>query len=96
LLGEQVAVITTDARYFEGTLEGFDKSTNIILSKSIERIIYSKEDQENNNEENEEIESGVNVMRGNEIVCIGEIDESLSPNWAQVKGLPLKSTKNPL
>ncbi|CAK9441477.1 uncharacterized protein LODBEIA_P53450 [Lodderomyces beijingensis] len=91
-IGKKINVITTDARYFEGILEGFDKTTNIVLSNSVERIIYKQGEKE----ENEEIPSGVNIMRGNEIVCIGEIDESQSPDWSKVKGDPLKSTNNPL
>lgn len=37
-------------------------------------------------------------MRGNEVVCIGEINDELykSINWNKLKGQPLKSTKNPL
>ncbi|KAG5417812.1 lsm8 [Candida metapsilosis] len=90
-----IHVITTDARFFEGVLEGFDKNTNIILSNSIERIIYRAED---TNESNESIPSGVNIMRGMEIVCIGEINDELygKINWEEMRGLPLKTTKNPL
>ncbi|KAI5956304.1 lsm8 [Candida jiufengensis] len=93
-MGKKVHVITTDARYFEGVLEGFDRNTNIVLSNTIERIIYTIEE----NEENEEIPSGINIMRGNEIVCIGKIDDELynETNWKKLKGSPLKSTKNPL
>ncbi|CCG24298.1 hypothetical protein CORT_0F00690 [Candida orthopsilosis Co 90-125] len=94
-VGKKVHVITTDARFFEGVLEGFDKNTNIILSNSIERIIYSTQEID---ETNEEIPSGVNIMRGNEIVCIGEIDDNLyaKVNWLEMRGSPLKTTKNPL
>lgn len=37
-------------------------------------------------------------MRGNEIVCIGEIDDNLyaKVNWLEMRGSPLKTTKNPL
>ena len=88
-------MITSDARFFEGKLEGHDKSTNIILSNCIERIIYSKDDE---GEENEEISLGVYIMRGNEIVCVGEIDDELykSINWETLKGHALKTTKNSL
>ncbi|KAL1571420.1 U6 snRNA-associated Sm-like protein LSm8 [Candida albicans P76067] len=94
-LEKKVHVITSDARFFEGILEGYDKSTNIILSNCIERIIYSKDDEEG---ENQEIPLGVYIMRGNEIVCVGEIDDELykSINWETLKGHALKSTKNPL
>ena len=88
-------MITSDARFFEGILVGYDKSTILILSNCIERIIYSKDDEEG---ENQEIPLGVYIMRGNEIVCVGEIDDELykSINWETLKGHALKSTKNPL
>lgn len=91
---EKVHVITSDARYFEGTLQGYDKSTNIILTECVERIIYSEEE----NEENQAILLGVYLMRGGEIVCIGEIDEDKYKqiDWMAIKGQPLKGTKNPL
>ncbi|CAD1809368.1 LSM domain family protein [Candida parapsilosis] len=94
-VGKKVHVITTDARFFEGILEGFDKNTNIILSNSIERLIHSTQESD---EANEAIPSGVNIMRGNEIVCIGEIDEEVYTkiNWETIKGHPLKTTKNSL
>ena len=94
---EKVHVITTDARFFEGILEGYDKSTNIILSNCIERIINSPEDEEEE-EDNQEIPLGVYIMRGNEVVCIGEISDELykTINWMTLNGQPLKTTKNPL
>ncbi|RCK64779.1 U6 snRNA-associated Sm-like protein LSm8 [Candida viswanathii] len=96
-MGKKVHVITSDARFFEGILEGYDKSTNIILSNCIERIIYSPDD-EDAEDTNQEIPLGVYIMRGNEVVCIGEIDDELygAINWQTLKGQPLKSTKNPL
>ncbi|KAG2734430.1 hypothetical protein G9P44_002436 [Scheffersomyces stipitis] len=91
-LEKKVRVITTDARLFEGTLSGFDKSTNIILNNCVERIIYS----ESENEENEELPLGLYLLRGGTIVCIGEIDEESLVDWSTVKGDRLKGTKNPL
>ncbi|CAI5759848.1 unnamed protein product [Candida verbasci] len=88
---KRVAVITSDARFFEGILEGYDKQTNIILCKCNEIII-----EQNDNEDNQVIESGVYIIRGNEIVCIGEIDVDKEIDWLKIKGWPLKGTKNPL
>lgn len=84
-------MITTDARLFEGILQGFDKSTNVILSNCIERII-----EVDDSEENQDIPMGLYVMRGGNVVCVGEIDEELDGkiDWLKVKGQALKSTKN--
>lgn len=91
---EKVRIITTDARLFEGILQGFDKSTNIIVSNCVERIIYPEEEEE----ENQEIPLGLYMMRGGNIVCVGEIDEEKekSVDWKEVKGHILLGTKNPL
>ncbi|ODV78643.1 U6 snRNA-associated Sm-like protein LSm8 [Suhomyces tanzawaensis NRRL Y-17324] len=90
-LEKRVRVISTDARLFEGILQGFDKSTNIIISNCIERIIYDDD------EENQEIALGLYMMRGGTVVCVGEIDEEAAQgvDWLSVKG-ELKGTKNPL
>ncbi|KAK6201293.1 uncharacterized protein RJT21DRAFT_1239 [Scheffersomyces amazonensis] len=92
-LEKRVRVISTDARLFEGILQGYDKSTNIVLSDCIERIIYSEA-----NEPNQEIEMGLYLMRGGNIVCVGEVDEEQDDelDWINIKGDTLKGTKNPL
>lgn len=85
-------MITTDARLFEGTLQGFDNSTNIIINNCIERLIYAEEE-----EENQEIPLGLYLMRGGSIVCIGEVDDlDTDIDWMKIKGETLKGTKNPL
>lgn len=86
-------MITTDARLFEGTLQGFDNSTNVIINNCIERLIYPDEQ-----DDNQEILLGLYLMRGGNIVCIGEVDDTLEPDidWMKVKGETLKGTKNPL
>lgn len=90
-LEKKIRVITTDARLFEGTLQGFDNSTNLIISGCIEIIIYPEEE-----EENQEIPLGLYLMRGGSIVCIGEVDDTIDTDWKTVKGQTLKGTKNPL
>ncbi|RLV85598.1 U6 snRNA-associated Sm-like protein LSm8 [Meyerozyma sp. JA9] len=85
---EPVRVITTDARLFEGILEGFDNSTNIILSSCYEHIIYEDE-----KEENQSIPLGVYFMRGGNVVCIGETSGEV--DFSKMKRT-LKGTKNPL
>ncbi|KAM3122514.1 hypothetical protein CJJ07_000033 [Candidozyma auris] len=88
-LGKKVRIITTDARLFEGKLESFDHSTNLVISQTIERVIYP-------DDENDELQLGVYLLRGGSVVCVGEIDESVDVNWISVKGDDLKNTRNPL
>lgn len=88
-LGKKIRVVTTDARLFEGKLESFDHSTNIVISETIERVIYP-------DEENETLQLGVYLLRGGNVVCAGEIDESIEVDWANINGDELKDTKNPL
>ncbi|CUM53099.1 unnamed protein product [Debaryomyces tyrocola] len=92
-LEKKVRVITTDARLFEGTLQGFDNSTNVIINNCIERLIYPDEE-----DDNQEIHLGLYLMRGGNIVCIGEVDDTIEADidWTKVKGETLKGTKNPL
>lgn len=81
-------VITTDARLLEGVLAGFDKSTNVILLKCSEWVIGG-------GVEAQEIELGVYVVRGDSVVCVGEVENKV--DWASVNAVAeLKGTKNPL
>lgn len=92
-MAEKVRVITSDARLFEGILQGYDRQTNIVLSDCIERILYDTDA-----EENQEIELGVYMVRGGAVVCVGLVDEVRDKDidWMLVKASPLKGTKNPL
>ena len=85
---EQVRVLTTDARLLEGVLAGFDKSTNVILLGCSEWIIGGGDDAQ-------EIELGVYMIRGDSVVCVGEVESKV--DWATFKtAYELKGTKNPL
>lgn len=81
--------MTTDGRLFEGTLESFDHSTNIIISNTVEQLIYP-------DGENQTIPLGVYLLRGGNVVCVGEVDTSVEMDWMNIHGEELKSTKNPL
>lgn len=76
---------------FEGNLEGFDNSTNVVISNCIERILKLKQQ-----EEFEEFSIGIHLIRGTNVVCVGEIEETEKINWSEMIGNPLKGTKNPL
>lgn len=82
-------MITTDGRLFEGTLECFDHSTNLVIAHTVEWIIHA-------NEENESLPLGVYLLRGGSVVCVGEVDETQGLDWMSVKGDDLRGTKNPL
>lgn len=82
-------MITTDGRLFEGNLECFDHSTNLVISQTVEWIVHA-------DEENEGLPLGVYLLRGGNVVCVGEVDETEGIDWMSVKGADLKGTKNPL
>lgn len=91
LLEKHVKVITVDGRLLLGTLEGFDNTTNIVLSGTRERI-FSLDDQ------TEEIPLGGCIVRGNEVVCIADYDEDqeASIDYTAIHAAKLKDTKNSL
>ncbi|CEP20766.1 U6 snRNA-associated Sm-like protein LSm8 [Cyberlindnera jadinii] len=89
-LNKKVAVLTSDGRFFVGVLEGYDHSTNLILSDTQERVIVPTEEGESIIDE-----LGLFVIRGDLVVCVGEIDEALdkSIDWTRVHGSTIQKTK---
>ncbi|KAG0141085.1 hypothetical protein CROQUDRAFT_674309 [Cronartium quercuum f. sp. fusiforme G11] len=87
-LDKRVLVITQDGRTITGDLKGFDQTTNIILSESIERV-YSAD------EPMEEVPLGLYVVRGDHISIIGELDIELDRkiDWSLVRAEPLEEVK---
>ncbi|CAN3355040.1 hypothetical protein DICA3_B08592 [Diutina catenulata] len=90
LLKHKVRVITTDGRLFEGTLQASDRQTNLIMSECLERII------DDDDEDNQEIPLGIYLLRGDTVVCVGEVGDEPDVDWKTVRGAKLKGTKNPL
>lgn len=82
--------MTTDGRFFVGILEGYDHSTNIILSEAEERVIVPAEEGESAVDP-----LGLYVIRGDLVVCVGEVDEPLdkSIDWTKVRGATIAKTK---
>ncbi|CDK27165.1 unnamed protein product [Kuraishia capsulata CBS 1993] len=78
-LQQKVKVVTGDGRLIVGKLEGFDQSTNIILTGAVERIFDPVE-------ATQELELGLYVLRGDSVVCVGLIDEEVENqiDWSQV------------
>lgn len=75
-----------------GTLLSCDQVTNLVLSNTIERIIRSQDD----DEASSEVEHGLYLIRGDNVVCVGLVDEELdkSINWTKVRGEIIGSTKH--
>ncbi|KAG7865853.1 hypothetical protein KL918_004332 [Ogataea parapolymorpha] len=88
---EKVKVVTSDGRLFIGVLEGFDQSSNIVLSKSFERIFSPTEP-------TKDLELGSYLIRGEQIVIVGMLDdeEESQTDYDKIHGFQLKDTKNAL
>ncbi|KAI0461343.1 hypothetical protein LJB42_001011 [Komagataella kurtzmanii] len=86
-LEKPVRVITSDGKLITGILLGFDVSTNIILEKAQERVFHLTE-------ETQTIDLGLFLLRGNNVVCIGLVDEEEEEtmNWASLHGRQLGDT----
>lgn len=83
-ISKRVCIITTDGRTLLGTLESYDQQTNLILSGTIERIIRPAGDEE----ESSSVEHGLYLVRGDNVVLVGGVDEELdgSIDWNRVRG----------
>ncbi|KIM91440.1 hypothetical protein PILCRDRAFT_129766 [Piloderma croceum F 1598] len=66
----RVLLILQDGRAIVGVMAGFDQKSNVVLSDSKERV-YSID------EGVEEIPLGLYLVKGDMIVLIGEIDDTL-------------------
>ncbi|KZT03746.1 LSM-domain-containing protein [Laetiporus sulphureus 93-53] len=66
----RVLLILQDGRAIVGVMAGYDQKANVVLSDSKERV-YSME------EGVEEIPLGLYLVKGDQIVLIGELDEAL-------------------
>jgi len=83
-MNKVVSIITADGRNFIGTLKGFDQTLNIILEESFERIYSSSQGVE-------QIPLGLQIIRGDNIAVIGELDEEIDQrlDYSQIKADPL-------
>lgn len=85
LMDGTVSIVTNDGRHIVGTLTGFDKVQNIVLTNSFERI-YSKETPA------ETVPLGLYVVRGDSIAVIGEVDDERDDEieWDGIKVEPMR------
>lgn len=75
-----------------GTLLSTDQLTNVVLLDTIERIIRTPDD----DEPSSQIEHGLYLIRGDNVVVCGEVDEQIDGDidWTKVRGEVVKGTKN--
>jgi U6 snRNA-associated Sm-like protein LSm8 len=92
LLPEKVLIITVDGRTLTGTLVSCDQVTNLVLADTVERIIREQGDDEPSTEQ----PHGLYLVRGDNVVVCGLVDEELdaSIDWTKVKGDVIGSTKH--
>ncbi|KAE9400518.1 Sm-like ribonucleo protein [Gymnopus androsaceus JB14] len=80
----RVLVILQDGRAIVGVMAGFDQKSNVVLSDSKERV-YSME------EGVEEIPLGLYLVKGDMIILIGELDETVDQavDLASIRAEPI-------
>ncbi|MES1907383.1 MAG: hypothetical protein MHM6MM_000509 [Cercozoa sp. M6MM] len=69
---KRVSVITNDGRNYVGTLKGFDRLTNLVLVSCEERVFSPDADLHVD-------QLGVQIIRGDNLALVGEIDDSPVP-----------------
>ncbi|TVY53661.1 U6 snRNA-associated Sm-like protein [Lachnellula willkommii] len=89
---EKVLVMTSDSRTLVGTMLSYDQMTNLVLSETIERIIRPPDDPEPSSE----IPHGLYLIRGDNVVVVGLVDEELddSISWLEVRGAVIGGVKH--
>ncbi|PWY89719.1 Sm-like ribonucleo protein [Aspergillus heteromorphus CBS 117.55] len=91
-INKKVCILTVDGRTLLGTLLSTDQLTNLVLVDTIERIIRTPDDPEPSSQ----IEHGLYLIRGDNVVLCGEVDEGIDGDidWTKVRGEVVKGTKN--
>lgn len=89
---EKVLILTVDGRTLIGDLLSTDQTTNLVLANTVERIIRTTDD----DEPSAQVEHGLYLIRGDNVVVCGEIDEKMDGDidWSKVKGEVIRDTKN--
>jgi U6 snRNA-associated Sm-like protein LSm8 len=89
---EKVLVLTADGQVLIGVLNSFDQLTNLILENTKQRIIIPADEPG----ESEEIVHGLYIVRGDNVVAVGEVDEVMDAeiNWTKVRGSEIRGVKN--
>lgn len=81
-----VTVITNDGKVIVGTMKGLDKTSNIILDDSHERVFSIDSGVEKHHH-------GLIILRGENVALIGETDrdEDVKIDFDNIKAEPLKT-----
>lgn len=89
---EKVLILTVDGRTLVGQLLSTDQLTNLVLVDTVERIIRTPDDPEPSSQ----VEHGLYLIRGDNVVLCGEVDEGIDGDidWSKVKGEVVRGTKN--
>lgn len=89
---EKVLILTADGRTLTGTLISCDQVTNLVLGDTLERVIRPSDDPE----ASIEVSHGLYLIRGENVVVCGLVDEDLdnSIDWVKVRGEALGGTKH--
>ncbi|KAJ5420890.1 Ribonucleoprotein LSM domain eukaryotic/archaea-type [Penicillium sp. CMV-2018d] len=91
-VNKKVLILTVDGRTLIGDLLSTDQTTNLVLANTVERIIRAPDD----DEPSAEIDHGLYLIRGDNVVVCGEIDEKMDGDidWSKVRGEVIRDTKN--
>ncbi|KAJ5219482.1 uncharacterized protein N7498_001581 [Penicillium cinerascens] len=91
-INKKVLILTVDGRTLLGNLLSTDQLTNLVLTDTVERIIRTPDD----DEPSSQIEHGLYLIRGDNVVACGEVDEKIDADidWTKVKGEVIRDTKN--
>ncbi|KAI9767202.1 MAG: hypothetical protein M1840_005802 [Geoglossum simile] len=83
-INKKVLVLTSDGRTLTGTLLSCDQLTNLVLNRTVERIIRPHDDPEPSSE----VAHGLYLIRGDNVAVCGLVDEELdqSIDWEKVRG----------
>nr|POE47514.1 u6 snrna-associated sm-like protein lsm8 [Quercus suber] len=79
---EKVLILTVDGRTLTGTLLSSDQVTNLVLQHTVERIIRPPDDEL----PSEQQDHGVYMVRGDNVVVCGLVDEALDASIDWTKG----------
>ncbi|KAI4841380.1 hypothetical protein E4T44_07824 [Aureobasidium sp. EXF-8845] len=83
-MNKKICIITVDGRTLVGTLVSCDQVTNLVLKETVERVIRPQDDPE----ESSETPHGLYMIRGDNVVVCGLVDEAMdsSIDWTKVRG----------
>lgn len=77
-LHKRVTVLTNDGRVLTGKLLGFDQVSNLVVGGCAERVFCEEKGVE-------EVERGVQVLRGDCVAAVGEVEEGNTVKWGEIR-----------